>query len=514
MADMNLGSFAQALTVAEADVRLLVAYDSRVTGFQTAAQGAMARGIALAWPMPLRNDETPALVGLFGGTSSLSDTMYIYQGTHGWTTTNRLPGGAAPYGNWSDGGNNYAGIPTTEFNIAGGSSRTAYVDGSSANGNLWSMLPKLHFEENGNPAIDIFGGNPFSGLQCHARHIALGSGSAGPTDMVLAPIRHVEFWPSVNTLSRTAYPAGSLTCNFTGSSVVTHDVDCGAGVGMPGFVLRNPVSVGAGVTAMRIFSLGGRLFRSSGGAPIAGFHVGAYGTGGHTIGQACSCLGISGQTGLSPDPYVSEANATALIKAGWGRGSGNDAPTHVICYTGANYASDEQTELGAGTKTKYRDRHILWAQKMNDICAAANGGTPPKICFVFNPAHRNTYSGTMFSTALAAVSDAAASNANWSLMDLFTPSNSKSLAGGTPWASPFLPPLQKGNVYRTINSASTGPQADGSADYVHFGRGGDIRNAFFMWCRLMRSINKDPGMYIGTTREGNVAGAGHIGIGF
>lgn len=502
MPDVNLGSFAESFAVSQADIRLFIGYDSRTTGAQTATQGSIERAIAAIWPMPLRSDETPALVGFFGGTNALNSNSYIYNGTHGWTFTTRNPGAT-----WSDGSNNLNGYPTTEFTIAGDSSRTAYVDGASANGNVWSMLPQFHLEAAGGPGVDFFGGNPFSSLQCHARHIALGSGSAGPADMQLRGIRHVDFWPAVNTLGRTAYPTAPVTMNFSGTTVISHDVDCGAGIGLPGFVLCNPTSVGAGVTARRIFHQGGRIFRSSGAAPIAGFHLGAWATGGHTIGAACASIGLAGHSGLSPDPYISEANVIELLKAGWGRGTGNNAPTHILCFTGANYAGDEQAQLGAGIKTLLRDRHIAYGQKMSDLCSALNGGVRPKICFVFNQPHRNGFSGLHFSTALAAVQDAAAAVSGASVCDLFTPTNSKSLAGSTPWASPFKTAFSRGNTYETTNSASSGPILNGSADYVHHSRGGDVRVALGMWCRMFRSIGKDPGIYIGQAIEASGASA-------
>ena len=485
MADYNMERFASGFFTQDADLRTLVAYDSRATESQTQQQGSLARAMAQVWALPLRSDGTPPLCGLFGGTGLNSSLLYKYAGTHGWTAAGVVPGGT--YQN--SGGNTNCGFATTDLYVAVGSGRTAYSDGTSANGNVGSWLPGIHTETGTYPGVDVWGGNPFMGRECSARYVYLGAGSAGPTDMALRAIRSVDFWTSINTLTRTAYVGADVPITLDGSGVGYQDVSCGSGPGLPGVVLRNPSGSTTGSGPLRIFHQGVRIFRSSGGVPIQGWHLGAYGTGGHTIGQALACIGQSGYSGLSPDPYFTSANASALYQAGWGRTSGANGPNKVICYTGANFASDEQTELAAGTTTTYRDRHIAWIDAITSLCSALNGGAEPDICIVFTEAIRNTFSGRMYTTALKAVIEAAAARRQ-SVCDLFTRTNTKDTSLSTPWADPFEPPFQKGNVYQNTNTASGGPVklSGGNIDFVHHSRVGDQIIAMMIWQSMAASL--------------------------
>lgn len=477
MADINLSWFSRDFLAQGADIRMIVGYDSMSTDQQSTDQGTLAASIATTWTPPLRADLSPALVGVAGSiASSLSNIGLSNASAQGWTQGSvKTPGDTFQ----TAGGNQNCGAPASDFYVALGTTRTAHT-ASSATGVIQYFLGAgTHSMRTGNAYMDVYGGNPFSQRQCHSRYVLKGTAN-NPTDMLIKGVRQASN-NAVGTVSAaiTGYPS-SAAMALSGTTVQAFDADCGAGAGNPGIHITNPL-VPTGAVALRMIGLAGRVFRSSSNLPIAGWHIAAWGTGGHAISNFASCLGLTGYT--SPDPYFSATDAQAFAAALVGGGA-TAGPTHWVIYTGKNFSGDEQTELAAGAVTLYRDRHIAVINRCVAISRALNGATTmPKVCIVFTEAHQNGYSATFWQTALQAV-QAAAAQTSQSCLDLFSRTNTLAMTG-TPFVG-WANPLGKQAAINDAVGTSAGPVA-ATNDYLHHSKTSDRIVAEMMWDAMVQS---------------------------
>jgi hypothetical protein len=463
--DTNVSNFAAGFLDVGTDLRFLAGYDSTSMDSQSTDQGIWPEAVMHDWTLPLRADGSSPWVGIAASGVYLSHTLVQAANTSGWTVTQPAIGsGRVPGYAWGDSVTTNCAMPGMEFSIATGAARTAYVANSA--GMAAVITPKIHIEPS-SPYVDVYGGNGFTGKECMGRFIVL-KNTAAPDDMRVQGLRMTDANSSISA-NTTAYVGSPVTCTMNGSSAVAaFDVDCGSGVGLPSVGLLNP-AVPTGATTLRIFQLATRICRSSSVVPIAGAAMAIIATSGHSIGQFVACLGTSGSiptsTPSSPDPYFSATNAQELIKQMCGIGAGNQMPTHVLVFTGKNFASDEQTQLAAGTQTLYRDRHIAVVTALNTF--ADNLSSPrPKVCFVYSEAHRHGYTATHVATAQAAV-QAAAQSTGASMVDLLVRTN---VGNVTSWAS-YVSSYGGITVAATTTGAGAGPVAS-SKDYLHPSKGG------------------------------------------
>lgn len=481
MADINLAWFSRDFLTQGADIRMIVGYDSKSTDFQSSDQGSLPAAIAERWTLPLRSDGSPALVGVCG--SAASSLVHLATSTltaNGWTqTTGRTPGTA-----FTDATNQNCGAPACENTVATGAARTAWGGAGSTTGVVHQWLfGGVHSVRTGSPYADVYGGDPFSNRQTHARVIIKGTATT-PTDMLLKGVRQLQSSATVST-NNTAY-VSTPTINASGTTVQAFDADCGAGYGLAGYHLTNPAAP-SGATPLQLYLLGSRVFRSSSNLPIAGWHIGSWGTGGHNITQFASCLGLTGYT--TPDPYFSATDAQAFAAAMVGGGA-TAGPTHWLIYTGNNYTATEQTELAAGTVTAYLANHIAVINRCVAISRALNGATTmPKVCLVFTEVQQNSYTATHWRTALQAVQMAAAQTGQ-SCMDLFSRTNTLALTG-SPYTS-FSNPFSKASTINSQAGSGSGPVVNSSLDNLHHSRGGDRLIATMMWDAMVASCGYVP----------------------
>ena len=482
MADINLSWFSSDFLRQGADIRMIVGYDSMSTDQQSTDQGSLAASIATTWTLPLRSDSSPALVGVAGSIgSSLSNIGLSNASAQGWTLGSvKTPGDTFQ----TSGGNQNCGAPASDFYVAAGTSRTGWTTATTTGVVQTWAGAGTHSVRTGNAYHDVYGGNPFSQRQTHARYIVKGTAS-NPTDMLIKGIRQASN-TAITTVSaaNTGYPS-SATMTISGTTVQAFDADCGAGAGNAGIHITNP-GTPTGATALRLIGLGGRVFRSSANAPIAGWHLAAWGTGGHTISQFGSCLGLTGYT--SPDPYFSATDAQAFAAAMVGGGA-TAGPTHWMIYTGKNFTGTEQTELAAGNVATYLANHVAIINRCVAISRALNGATTmPKVCIVFSEAHQNGYSATFWQTALQAVQMAAAQTSQ-SCLDLFTRTNTLPLTG-TPFSS-WANPLGKQASINDAAGTSAGPIA-ATNDYLHHSKTSDRIVAEMIWDAMVESCGFMP----------------------
>ena len=368
MANINVAGFFRDLLVQNAGLSIAVCYDSMSSESVVASQSSATSAIMRKWELPRRSDGSPAWCGIgTNGTRFIVDASRLFMSinsgaTGGWSTSaGRNPGGT--------GSGTTVGGPTTVTGSTGGDSAVAlqsYTDwsvtGSSRtawNGTVTGTgaASVIIAGTNNHASTSIpgpqgwYGGDPFNSRQTIIREIWFGA-TGGATDMRVQAIRQVHDQNSISTANTTFVGSVSSAINHGAAGVTYTDADCGAGPGSPGRMLVNP-AVPSGTT-IRMYSIGFRCFRSSGGVPIVGAHIAAMATPATYAQQHASCLGKSGMVASlpnaveqGPDPYFSAANAREYVKRLCGF-SGNDYATHIIIYDGHNRTATENSELALG----------------------------------------------------------------------------------------------------------------------------------------------------------------------
>jgi hypothetical protein len=410
MQDYNVGPFFRSFLEAGADNRIIISYDSMSSSSGTLVRSTISFAIATTWQIPNLGDGSPGWVGIGdGGHHSFGKSFTGPDfGTHGYTKWNaRSPGGNVtpasmvtfPTGDGITGGlasGGESGVASQHFadwNIqGGGSARTAFTvepnqagclfmttSGKSATDQSPTHVEPMHY---------IGAGDIFSGRQCHSRFLFT-KNTKGPTDCQIIGIRQASLSFTLSLVNTSFLDRATFSMNVgAGIEPGYVDIDCGAGVGSPGYLVTNPTSVGAGVTPLHIYHTGRRIFRSSGGNPIAGTSIADLAVGSQSLIHHASLMGVAGVLGgepstrNSPDPYVSAANARAYVSALAGRtGSSNLYPNKVIIYTGHNKTTNIVAELVTGESATALDA-VLRLMQQHDANAIALGSELPDYLIV------------------------------------------------------------------------------------------------------------------------------------
>ncbi len=507
--DLNLRAWLQGLDDENAFHSILIGYDSTCTDQQSADQGIFPAGILAGFPY-LRSDGTPLISGFAGMAQGISQFFNSGPTGLGYTVTSRHPGEA-----WSTaGGASPQGGETTvlgcaEFTIASGVARTACALVNQANVNTLAGLvvcqPAFNNQRGGTRNYtEVFGGDPFRGKDTSVSLI-LRTFESTPNDMRIAGVRQL----SGNTIFSTANTRlANLTTlsSLSGAGIKAVTVDCSNNPGNPLGVLVNPVSTTTG-TAYAFGYLGGRVFRTEDTLHAPGVHIATIATGGHSIAQWNSCLGLSGM-GTSPDPLMSAADAQEYVRLMCGLGPNRDFPSHVVIWDGHNPTTnastpgnDEATEFAAGTQTLGIANRLATIDRLNAM-ADALSSPRPKVLFVLTPAHRNGYSGLMRNTWYNAVVAAAAARGA-SVLDLHARTCPASIDqnGATPYNT-LTPWYGKFASVHHVAGTSTGPVAIVSQDWLHPNPTGAREVGRLFWDSLIAATGLYPGIQAaGTTRK-------------
>lgn len=510
-ANYNVRRFFDGLTTPDAHIRILCGYDSMCSEAQTLSQGSLMRSILETWDFPNRSDGSPPWTSIgTQGPSTFGRTVFsLDMSSHGWTKTNsKAPGGAAAVGGEGLGGPASGGEtgvspnPYSDWTIAAGSSRTAYVaDGNSAGVAfhvcVWNPPPS-----GGTGRTFGFMGFPdcFAGRQCNARMLFT-KNTAGPTDMRLQGCR--QLW-STSTMSaaNTAYVGSKTTLDMSGSGYTAQDVDCGTGEGSPGFVLVNPNSP-TGASTLRMYITGCRIYRGSSGLPdTAGVHIATLAQGANSDVHQASLLGVAdmttGQSNVNartPNPYVAVADARSYISSLVGGSTGATSyPNRIIIYTGHNLSDAEVTELASGQSATMRAA-LLGIMTQHTTNAAALGSETPRFLILCAEKFYSGYSSTVRenkrNTCAAA---AAAFGSNASFIDLYDYTNDGTADDTAMWYC-------RHNAGRAIAGSSAGPIIDSSPDRVHNSYAGANYIARLVWEIGMESLNRSTGLLRGNRSE-------------
>lgn len=510
-ANHNVAQFFKNFNVQDASIRILVGYDSMCSEAQTLNQGSMMRSILETWDFPNLSDGTPPWVSIgVQGPSTFARTVHSYDlSSHGWTkTNNKAPGGAAADsgqgigGPASGGENGVSPNPYSDWTIATGAARTAYVaDGNSAGVafqvGVWNPPPS-----GGTGRTFGFNSFPdaFAGRQCHARMLYT-KNTAGPTDMRIQGMR--QLW-STSTMStnNTGYVGSKDTVDMSGSTYAAVDVDCGTGEGSPGFVLINPNSP-TGASTLRMYITGCRVFRSTGGLPLtSGVQIATLAQGANSDVHQASLLGVAdmttGQSNVNartPNPYVSAANARTYISNLVGGSTGPTSyPNRIIIYTGHNLSNAEVTELASGqSATMLAAIGGIMAQHTAN--ATALGSEAPRFlilsCEKFYSGYSTTIRDNKRNTLRAA---AVAFGATASFMDLYDYTNDGTADDTAMWYC-------RHNAGRAIAGSGSGPVIDSSPDRVHNSYAGANYIARLVWELGMESLGLSVGLLRGNRSQ-------------
>lgn len=522
MGNINVAGFFRDLLVQDAGVSLMVCYDSMSSESVVASQSSAVRAIADSWDLPRRSDGSPAWCG-FGtnGMRFTTDASRLFMtinsgGTGVWSTTGnagRIPGGVSP-------GGTTAGGPTTVTGSTGGDSAVApqpYTDwsvtGSSRtawNGTITGtgVASAIVAGTNNHASTTTIGpqgwywGDPFNSRQTIIRDIWYGA-TGGATDMRTQAFRQVHDQNTLTAANTTLVGSPSAAINHAAAGVTTTDTDCGAGPGSPGRLLVNPTSPTG--TTMRMYSIGFRAFRSSGGSPIVGAHLAVVASPGTYAQQHASCMGKAGMVASlpnayeqGPDPYFSAANARTYMTALCGF-SGNPYATHIIIYDGHNRTSTENSELAVGISATHKtnvkaiiDQHVA--------NAAAVGAAAPKFLIVRGGKMLDSYTPSYARRAihlnigLTLEQTALEAGSNVSYIDMFAETDD----GDTTFAYGMWYSRAAGSV-GTVATGSSGPTLTG-ADAVHHSVVGAEKFWGKVWQIGMVACNKATGIVMRGTR--------------
>lgn len=453
------------------DVRLLLLGDSTFTTNTATTQGSFGAAILDAWGIPMRADGRNPVVGLSGrgpergnerwaGCTTVAQTNFA-----GWgTPVERLPGAAA-----SNSATDVSPHPYTDLGMASGA-RTSYggdgtgvgvpltfgIGRSSVNGALTGTT---------DCGFGAFGTDPFSGVQCHATWISTGAGATrGTNDMRIQGMR----WACGSSLSsagstgalnlnRGLHVGSKTTMDLTPSGgVLAFKVDCGAGPGLPGFIVINPNAADSSA-ARTLFSTGFRVCRTdSGGIPIDGVHIAGISTATYTITD------IRKAVGDDASPTFSAANFLNYVRAYIGKGTDgvNNGPTHIVLQCGYNYSSGESAANQAGNTATYRDNIIGLIQYLKAASVILSNNNLKILVLFCGAMWQSSRTRTEVETAELAASQAAAAEgcAFYSMFNV-TDTGVANFNTVQPWYT------RGASVASTASGDGSGPVATG--DFLH-----------------------------------------------
>ncbi len=378
---INLANFFRDFTDSSKYIRLITCYDSMSDDAGSGERCTVERAISETWEVAQQWTSrsgpagyTPAARIVSNTTVNLNPSGFTNKqggisGMHrpGGTQANGVSGGTYLVGGTLSGGetnitpNTITDWETTTWPNA----RTAHTADFSTTGLVMFKFAMMNCFTGGGSNVTLSGyanaKDPFgSGVQATGRLVWLAT-TNGLADMRIKALRQSSASPVITSNTNTVFYGSFATVDFSdagATSVVNYqDVDCGTGVGVPGFVLANPdaagVAASSGSVKGRLYVAGVRFFLGTPGNPTPGISSCAFATGSFTAQQHASCLGVSGQlAGFTspadgPDPYCSATIARDYITAMLGDTDGTYA-THVIIYSGHNLAPNETTELSSG----------------------------------------------------------------------------------------------------------------------------------------------------------------------
>ena len=510
-ANHNVAQFFENFNVQDANIRILVGYDSMCAESQTLNQGSMMRSILDTWDFPNLSDGTAPWVSIgTQGPSTFGRTVFsIDMSSHGWTKTNsKAPGGAAAdsgqgIGGPASGGENGASPnPYSDWTIATGAARTAYSADGSSNGVAFHVCTWNPPPSGGTGRTFTWNGYPdaFSGRQCTARMLFT-KNAAGPTDMRIQGIRHL--WSS-STISaaNTGYVGSKTTVDMSGSGYAAVDADCGAGEGCPGFLLINPNSP-TGASTLRMYVTGCRVFRSSGGNPLTtGVSIATVAQGANSDIHQASLLGVSNMTtgqsnvnARTPNPYVAAADARSYISSlVGGSTAATSYPNRVIIYTGHNLSDAETSELASGQSATMLAALTGIMQQHTDN-ATALGAEAPRFLVLSCEKFYSGYSTTIRENKRATQRQAAVNfGSKASYIDLYDYTNDGTADDQTMWYSRHF-------AGRAMAGVSAGPVIDTGLDRVHNSYAGANYIARLVWEIGMESMGLSVGVLRGDRSE-------------
>jgi hypothetical protein len=492
--DLNLAAWIRGLNDETAYNSILIGYDSTITDNQSSDQGVYTSGVITAFPY-LRSDGTPLIAGLGGAAQSLTQTFTSGAAAQGYTLTSRAAGAT-----WTTAGG-ASPQAASEFVIGTGVARTAstVTDQASIAGfaALVECQPTINNQRGGTRNyVEVLGGDPFRLRETSVRMI-LRTFANTPDDMRIVGLRQLQGNGTLSTANTELDTITTLSA-LSGAGIKSASVTCGNGYGNPRAGLLNPTSTTTG-TAYAFGYLGSRVYRTDSGNASPGVHIASIATGGHTIGQWNSALGISG-TGTTPNPYMSAADAQEYVRLMCGLGTNRDFPTHVIIWDGHNPTTgastpgnDEATEFAAGVQTLGIANRLASIDRLNAM-ADALSSPRPKVLFVLTPAHRNGYSGLMRNTWYTAVVNAAAQRGA-SVLDLHARTCPASIDQNAALPYSTLEPwFAKATSVNAQAGTTTGPVTVASPDWLHPGPTGarDIGQMF--WQSLIAATGVYPGV--------------------
>lgn len=507
--DWNVRRFFENFTTPGADIRILCGYDSMCSESQTLNQGSLMRSILETWDFPNQSDGSPAWASIgTQGYPTFGRTLFGGDyGAFGWTRTlNKAPGGAAADSGQGIGGPASGGEtgvspnPYGDFNIAAGTSRTAYsADGSSTGVVVQTSVFNPPPSGGTGRTLTMNGFcDPFSGVQCHAR-LLYTKNTAGPTDMRLQGIR--QLWSSTTiSAANTGYIGSKTTIDMSGSGYAASDVDCGTGHGQPGLILVNP-NTPTGASTLRMYITGARVYRSSGGLPItSGVHIATMAQGANSDIHQASLLGVADMTtgqsnanARTPNPYCAAADTRSYISNLVGGSTvGTSYPNRIIIYTGHNLSDAETSELASGQSATMRAA-ILGIMNQHTTNASTLGSEAPRFLVLSCEKFYSGYSTTIRENKRNTLRAAAAEfGSNASFIDLYDYTND-----GTADTAPMW--YCRSYAGRSIAGSSSGPVIDSAPDYVHNSYSGMNYIARLVWEIGMASLGKSGGL-LRTTR--------------
>lgn len=509
-ANFNVARFFQNFNRQGEDLRILVGYDSMCAESQTLNQGSMMRSILETWDFPNLGDGTPPWVSIgVQGPPTFGRTILSFDlSSHGWTkTNNKAPGGAAADsgqgigGPASGGENGVSPNPYSDWTIAAGSSRTAYVADGNAAGVAFHVAVFNPPPSGGTGRTFTWNGYPdaFSGRDCQARMLFT-KNTAGPTDMRLQGVR--QLWSSTTlSAANTGFVGSKTTVDMSGSGYSYTDVSCGTGEGCPGFVLVNP-NTPTGATTLRMYVTGCRVYRSTAGVQLPGVSIATIAQGANSDIHQASLLGVSNMTtgqsnvnARTPNPYVAAADARAYISALLGGATAETSyPNRILIYTGHNLSDAETSELASGQSATMLAALTGIMQQHTDN-AAALGAEAPRFLILSCEKFYSGYSTTIRDNKRNTQRQAAVNfGANASYIDLYDYTNDGTADDQTMWYSRHF-------AGRAMAGTSSGPVIDTGLDRVHNSYAGANYIARLVWEIGMESLGLSTGVLRGDRSE-------------
>lgn len=338
---------------ANADTRLLLIGDSKCSPEATGAP--LSHGITRTWNVAAWSFVAPRA---------------RYQGGPAWLANGLQPAGGALSGRTSrDPGTAYTGgennfLPCNGVDIP-------FV-GNATSGQPFSQMCLV------GGAHYASGANPFASVQMTSRQTYY----LNPTNSInSARMRSIRYAGSETAYSGTVTTVNTTTITLaTGTPGMTYtDIDCGTGANTPGIDVYESGD-GLDETGKNLYLGPPVLYRGTPGNRVTGFGISHIATGGHDTEDILAVLGGGGS------PICTAANAR------WYLQNVGFTPNFIMLDIGQNSATNENTELSAGTETSFRTNVNAILDQITTLYNGISGASQPFVILV-NPT-RSAYSDT------------------------------------------------------------------------------------------------------------------------